>query len=428
MHDIKFIKNEPEEFDRLQEKRNEKVKSSEILDIYNRYLSYINKIQELQETRNIESKKIGLVSKTESKTKVEILKRQVVNLKKKISNLNILADKEFTKLNNILSLLPNLLDDKTPLGSSDLDNVRIKECGKKIKYNFKPLDHVVVGEKLGLLDYSSAAKLSGARFSVLKSELALLSRALMNFMLDKHTRQNGYTEIKVPELVLEECLYGTGQLPKFKDDLFETKEGLWLIPTAEVSLTNLCRDEIINDKYLPLRYTSFTNCFRSEAGSAGLDTKGLIREHQFGKVELVSITQPESSMNELERMVECVESILKDLNLPYRLMELCSSDVGFSSSYTLDFEVWMPGQSKFREVSSCSNCKDFQSRRMKMRTKNNETGKVFYPHTLNGSGLAIGRIIVAILENFQEKNGEVNIPKILWDYMGGIKKLSNPNE
>ena len=424
MHDIKFIKNKPEEFDKLQKKRNENVKSSEILEIYNKYLSYINKIQELQEIRNNKSKKIGLISKTESKTEIEQIKKYVMNLKKEISDLNTLADKESSKLNKILSLVPNLLDEKTPLGKGDYDNKKIKEYGKKNDYNFKPLDHVVIGEKLGLLDYASASKLSGSRFSVLKSELALLSRALMNFMLDKHTKQNGYTEIKVPELVLTECLYGTGQLPKFKNDLFETKNGLWLIPTAEVSLTNLCRDQIINYKHLPLRFTSFTNCFRSEAGSAGLDTKGLIREHQFGKVELVSITRPESSMNELERMTECVESILKDLNLPYRVMELCSSDVGFSSSYTLDFEVWMPGQSKFREVSSCSNCKDFQSRRMKMRTKHNETGKIFYPHTLNGSGLAIGRIIVAILENFQEKNGGVNIPKILWNYMGGTKKLS----
>ena len=345
MHDIKFIKSKPEEFDRLQKKRNEKIKSAEILEIYNKYLSYTNKIQELQETRNVESKKIGLIAETESKTKIETLKKYVVNLKKQISNLNILADKEFNNLKSILSLVPNLLDKKTPFGKSDLDNKKVKEYGKKIQYNFRPLDHVAIGEKLGLLDYSSAVKLSGARFSVLKSELALLSRALMNYMLDKHTKQNGYTEIKVPELVLKECLYGTGQLPKFKDDLFETKKGLWLIPTAEVSLTNLCREEIINDKHLPLRYTSFTNCFRSEAGSAGLDTKGLIREHQFGKVELVSITKPEFSMKELERMVECIESILKELNLPYRIMELCSSDIGFSSSYTLDFEVWMPGQS-----------------------------------------------------------------------------------
>ena len=425
MHDIKFIKNKPEIFDRLQKKRNEKVKSSEILEIYNKYLSHINKIQELQKIRNNESKKIGLISKIESKAKIDLLKKNVGDLKKKISDLNLLADKEYSNLTRILSLVPNLLDEKTPFGESDLDNKKIKEFGKKNEFSFQPLDHVVIGEKLGLLDYTSAAKLSGARFSVLKSELALLSRALMNYMLDKHTKQNGYKEIKVPELVLKECLYGTGQLPKFKDDLFETREGLWLIPTAEVSLTNLCREEILNYKNLPLRYTSFTNCFRSEAGSAGVDTKGLIREHQFGKVELVSITKPESSMNELDRMIECVESILKDLKLHYRVMELCSYDVGFSSSYTLDFEVWMPGQSKFREVSSCSNCKDFQSRRMKMRTKNNETGKIIYPHTLNGSGLAIGRIIVAILENFQEKNGEVNIPKVLWNYMGGTKKLLN---
>ena len=256
----------------------------------------------------------------------------------------------------------------------------------------------------------------------MKSELALLNRALINFMLDINTDLFNYTEIHIPELVKSETLIGTGQLPKFGDDLFKTNfNDLWLIPTAEVPLTNLHREDIINLNDLPLRYTSFTNCFRSEAGASGKDTKGLMREHQFGKVELVSITLPDSSMNELDRMIDCVETILNKLDLNFRLVELCSGDLGFSSSYTIDFEIWMPGQNKFREVSSCSNCKDFQSRRMKMRAKNFENGEIFYPHTLNGSSLAIGRIIVAILENYQQEDGSVIIPTNLKKYMKGIE-------
>ena len=262
------------------------------------------------------------------------------------------------------------------------------------------------------MDYEKAIKLSGSRFSVLKSDLAKLYRALINFMIDINVEKFNYEECVVPELIREECLIGTGQLPKFSDDIFKVDfNDLWLIPTAEVPLTNFHRNEIIDLQRLPLRYTAFTNCFRSEAGAAGKDTKGLIREHQFGKVELVSITEPTKSNVELERMIDCVELILNELELPYRLVELCSGDIGFSSSYTIDLEVWMPGQKKFREVSSCSNCKDFQSRRMKMRTKNFKTGEIFYPHTLNGSSVAVGRILISLLENFQQSNGSVMIPK-----------------
>jgi seryl-tRNA synthetase len=289
-------------------------------------------------------------------------------------------------------------------------------------------NHIEISEEFDFLDYEKAIKLSGSRFSVIKSQLALLSRALMNFMLDINTNDFGYKECIVPELVKSNCLVGTGQLPKFGDDLFKTYfNDLWLIPTAEVPLTNFHREEVINSDLLPLRYTSFTNCFRAEAGAAGKDTKGLMREHQFGKVELVSITKPDSSTNELERMIECVETILKKIKIPYRLVELCSGDLGFSSSYTIDFEVWMPGQNKFREVSSCSNCKDFQSRRMKMRSKKQDTGEVFYPHTLNGSSLAIGRILIGILENFQEKDGSISIPECLRKYMNN-RKIINNNE
>ncbi len=261
---------------------------------------------------------------------------------------------------------------------------------------------------------------------MLKSDLARLNRALINFMLDINTESFNYTEINVPELVKSDSLIGTGQLPKFGDDLFGTNfNDLWLIPTAEVPLTNLHREDMINIKDLPLRYTSFTNCFRSEAGASGKDTKGLMREHQFGKVELVSVTLPNKSMEELDRMVQCVETMLNKLDLNFRLVELCSGDLGFSSSYTIDFEIWMPGQKKFREVSSCSNCKDFQSRRMKMRVKDFESGTIFYPHTLNGSSLAVGRIIVAILENYQQEDGSVVIPKDLRKYMNGLELIKS---
>ena len=424
MHDIKLIKKDPDKLDESQEKRNERSKSKELIAIYDSYLEKLKTIQELQEKRNKRSKEIGLISKTNQKDNIKNLKLEVKSIKEKINKLNDDIEKKFDELNNKLSVIPNVLDKKTPYGISENDNIKIKQYGKVKNFTFKVNDHVSIGENLGLIDYEVAAKLSGSRFSVLKSELATLNRALSNYMLDLHSRTNGYKEVLVPELVRSSALYGTGQLPKFNDDLFETTKGLWLIPTAEVCLTNLHREEILDETELPIRYTAYTNCFRSEAGSSGIDTKGLIREHQFGKVELVSITKPNNSMEELDRMINCIETILKQLDLPYRIMKLCSSDVGFSSSYTLDFEVWMPGQKKYREVSSCSNCKDFQSRRMMMRVKNKINNEIYYPHTLNGSGLAIGRVIVAILENFQQENGSVLIPEVLHSYMGGIKELS----
>ena len=424
MHDIKLIKKDPHIFDESQEKRNERIDSKELIAIYDNYLEKLKTIQELKEKRNKISKEIGLISKDNQIDKIKDLKLEVKNIKEKINILNNENEKKFDELNSKLSNIPNILDKKTPYGTGEDDNVKIKQYGKIKKFSFKVNDHVSIGENLGLIDYEAAAKLSGSRFSVLKSELAILNRALSNYMLDLHYRSNDYKEILVPELVKSDSLYGTGQLPKFNEDLFLTTKGLWLIPTAEVCLTNLHRDEILDEKKLPIRYTAYTNCYRSEAGSAGIDTKGLIREHQFGKVELVSITKPNNSMEELDRMINCIETILKQLDLPYRIMKLCSADVGFSSSYTLDFEVWMPGQKKYREVSSCSNCKDFQSRRMMMRVKNKKNNEIYYPHTLNGSGLAIGRVIVAILENFQQENGSVLIPEVLHSYMGGIKELS----
>ena len=277
-----------------------------------------------------------------------------------------------------------------------------------------------------LIDYKKAIKISGSRFSILKSDLAKLHRGLINFLLDNNSLEFGFEEYVVPELVKSEALEGTGQLPKFEEDLFKTNfNDLYLIPTSEVPLTNLNRDSIINKNDLPLKYTTYTNCFRAEAGASGADTKGLMREHQFGKVELVTISEPEQSDEELNNMIICVENILKKLSIPYRIVELCSGDIGFSSSYTLDIEIWMPGQNKYREVSSCSNCTDFQSRRMKMRIKNFESGEIYYPHTLNGSSLAIGRLLISILENYQNEDGTIKIPSILKEYTNGLSIISN---
>ncbi|MDA8852751.1 serine--tRNA ligase, partial [Hyphomicrobiales bacterium] len=283
-----------------------------------------------------------------------------------------------------------------------------------------------IGEEMGLLDFDTAAKLSGSRFSLLKKDLALLERSLANYMIDQHVSKNGYDEISVPYLVKDAAMYGTGQLPKFSDDQFKTEDGSWLIPTAEVPLTNMVSNSNLDATDLPLRYVAYTQCFRKEAGAAGKDTKGLIRLHQFPKVELVSIVKPESSLDELERLLNCAEGILKSLNLPYRVMILSSGDMGFSAIKTYDLEVWLPGQNLYREISSCSLCSDFQSRRMNTRFKDSNNKKI-HPHTLNGSGLAVGRTLVAILENYYEGNGIVGVPDVLQPYMGGIKKIGLPS-
>ena len=423
MLDIKFIKNNTEFFDRSLLKRNIKLNSKDLISLYDEYIKTLNKNQDFQAKRNKISKEIGKISR-ENPQEAKKLKEEVLSIKNSIAKFNVEIEKKKNSLEKALAIIPNILDEKVPLGDSDNDNSIIKKYGEIKKFPFKVKDHVTIAENLELMNYEQANKISGSRFSVLKSELALLYRGLINFMLDIHTKENGYTEVVVPELVKTKTLYGTGQLPKFKEDLFSTSKDLWLIPTAEVSLTNLHRDEIIDSNSLPLRFTSFTNCFRAEAGSAGIDTKGLIREHQFGKVELVSITKPDDSSDELKRMTDCIEKILMLLELPFRLVELCSTDIGFASSYTIDFEVWMPGQNKYREVSSCSNCKDFQARRMNMRSKDKSNNNIFFPHTLNGSGLAIGRVIVAILENFQQENGSVIIPKVLRKYIGDIKEIT----
>ena len=330
-----------------------------------------------------------------------------------------------SELDNLLLGIPNLLHESVPDGSDESANKEIRRWGTPRTFDFKPLDHVALGEKLGGLDFETAAKISGARFSVMKGGVARLHRALAQFMLDLHTREHGYTEVYAPYLVLGQALQGTGQLPKFEQDLFRVQgdQGFFLIPTAEVPVTNLVRDSIVDAAKLPLKYTAHTPCFRSEAGAAGKDTRGLIRQHQFEKVELVHIVKPAESYAALEELTGNAEKVLQKLELPYRVVALCAGDIGFGSARTYDLEVWLPGQNTYREISSCSNCEAFQARRMQARWRNPETGKPEPVHTLNGSGVAVGRALVAVLENYQNPDGSVSIPKMLQPYMGGAERI-----
>ena len=429
MHDIKFIRNAPEDFDTLMKRRGIKPISSEILDLDTLIRNFQTESQKIQEKRNTDSKLIGkMISQGEDTTKIQ---KEISELKLKIIDLDQKIKLFSNQLNNILNDLPNFFDSDVPDGKTEDDNVLIKEWGDIKKMSFIPLDHVQLGENLKQLDFKTGVKLSGSRFVLLRGKLALLERALASFMLDIHTDKFGFEEISPPYIVNKDALLGTGQLPKFSEDLFCTKDERWLIPTAEVPLTNIVSNNIINKSDLPLRFVAHTPCFRSEAGAAGSDTRGMIRQHQFSKVEMVSITQPDESDKELDSLVLCAESILQNLVLPYRIMKLCSGDVGFSSRKTYDLEVWLPGQNNgkgiYREISSCSNCGDFQARRMNSKFKDNKTNKINFLHTLNGSGLAVGRTMIAVLENYQLEDGSIVIPQVLIPYMKGLTKIENKN-
>ena len=429
MHDIKFIRNAPEDFDILMKRRDIKPISSEILDLDTLIRNFQTESQKIQEKRNTDSKLIGkMISQGEDTTKIQ---KEISELKLKINDLDQKIKLYSNQLNNILNDLPNFFDSDVPDGKTEDDNVLIKEWGVIKKMSFIPLDHVQLGENLKQLDFKTGVKLSGSRFVLLRGKLALLERALASFMLDIHTDKFGFEEISPPYIVNKDALLGTGQLPKFSEDLFCTKDERWLIPTAEVPLTNIVSNSIINKSDLPLKFVAHTPCFRSEAGAAGSDTRGMIRQHQFSKVEMVSITQPDESDKELDSLVLCAESILQNLGLPYRIMKLCSGDVGFSSRKTYDLEVWLPGQNNgkgiYREISSCSNCGDFQARRMNSKFKDNETNKINFLHTLNGSGLAVGRTMIAVLENYQLEDGSILIPQVLIPYMKGLTKIENKN-
>ena len=423
MHDINKIRENKDLFLSGWKKRGLEIDIDKILNIDRDLRKSITSLQELQTKRNDISKLIGKAKKEGDNTKADELSKEVQEFKKLMQELEESKANLSDKLNEYLSSLPNIPHDDVPVGQDESSNIQIREFGEKSKPS---PNHYEIGEEMGLLDFDTAAKLSGSRFSLLKKDLALLERSLANYMIDQHVSKNGYDEISVPYLVKDAAMYGTGQLPKFSDDQFKTEDGSWLIPTAEVPLTNMVSNSSLDATDLPLRYVAYTQCFRKEAGAAGKDTKGLIRLHQFPKVELVSIVKPESSLDELERLLNCAEGILKSLNLPYRVMILSSGDMGFSAIKTYDLEVWLPGQNLYREISSCSLCSDFQSRRMNTRFKDSNNKKI-HPHTLNGSGLAVGRTLVAILENYYEGNGIVVVPDVLQPYMGGIKKIGLPS-
>ena len=423
MHDIKFIRENPKEFDRIMQRRGIGNPSVQLLKIDEKRRKLQKDLQALQAQRNELSKQIGKLKS--SGGNAEELIAAVASMKRIIPELESEEQGIADQINAILLSMPNLLDNAVPDGTSEDDNVLLRQVGDLPKFEFTPRDHVALGVLTNGLDFESAAEISGARFVILSGQIAKLERALASFMLDIHTLEFGYTEYLPPALVNSNTMTGTGQLPKFEDDLFKTTDGRWLIPTAEVPLTNMVANQILDADRLPIRMTAYTPCFRSEAGSAGRDTRGMIRQHQFSKVELVSVTGPNESSLELDRMTSIAETVLKRLKLAYRVVKLCSGDTGFSSRQTNDIEVWLPGQDegegRFREISSCSTCGSFQARRMNSRFRKAGQKETEFVHTLNGSALAIGRCVVAIMENGQQKDGSILLPEVLHSYMGTDK-------
>ena len=422
MHDLKYIRENPEAFDAALRRRGAASVSASILALDETRRSLLTQSQNVQAQRNDASKAIGAAMGKGDTETAEALKAEVATLKETSPQLEEQERAAGLELDALLAALPNLPAEDTPEGASEDDNVEVARWGDQRNFDFDLKDHADLGPPLGL-DFETGVAISGARFTFMRGQMARLNRALGQFMLDFQTVERGYSECATPYLVKQEALFGTGQLPKFAEDNFQTTDGRWLIPTAEVSLTNSVREQILAETDLPIRMTALTPCFRSEAGAAGKDTKGLIRQHQFEKVEMVSIVRPEDSMAEHERMVESAEGILQALELPYRKMLLCTGDMGASARKTYDLEVWLPGQGLYREISSCSNCGDWQARRMNARYRPAEGKGTVFVHTLNGSGLAVGRTLVAVLENYQEADGSVTIPTALLPYMGGITKL-----
>lgn len=423
MLDIKWIRENPHLLDEALQKRGAKPQAQAILALDVQRRAHVFKLQEMQERRNTASKEIGQAMAAGDKNLAEKLKLEVSTLKTTFPE----AEQEERRLNqeleDILCRLPNVPLEDVPLGLDESANVEVRTYGTPPKFDFTPKEHFDIGDIIGGMDFERAGRMSGARFTILSGMLARLERALGQFMLDIHSNEHGYREVSAPILVRDDALYGTSQLPKFAEDLFQTTDGRWLIPTAEVPLTNLVREEILDHTILPLRFTALTPCFRSEAGSAGRDTRGMLRQHQFWKVEMVSITDYDSSLEELERMTACAEEVLKRLELPFRTMVLCAGDMGFAARKTYDIEVWLPGQGAYREISSCSTCDDFQARRMNARYRIEGEKNLQFVHTLNGSGTALGRCLIAVLENYQQADGSVIIPQVLVPYMGGITHI-----
>jgi seryl-tRNA synthetase len=444
VHDIRWIREHPQEFDRGVERRGLEPLADELLKIDERRRAIITRLEQAQARRNAASKEIGEAKKAKEEARAQALMAEVGELKTSIPAMEADEKQVSQELDHRLAEIPNLPLDEVPDGADADANVEHHRYGAKRDYGFPPKQHFELGEALGQMDFETAAKLSGARFVVLQKGLARMERALGQFMLDLHTQEHGYTEVSPPLLVRDEAMFGTTQLPKFRDDQFMAgraladkdeaasdagtrHDHLWLIPTAEVSLTNLVRESILDEADLPLRFTACTPCFRAEAGAAGKDTRGMIRQHQFTKVELVSITTPEQSRDELERMLACAEEVLRRLELHYRVVTLCAGDMGFASQKTYDIEVWLPGQNAYREISSCSVCSDFQARRMQARYRTKEDRKVRLVHTLNGSGVAVGRALIAVMETYQQGNGSIVVPNALRRYMGGVEVIGGAN-
>ena len=426
MHDLKYIREHPQDFDAALIRRGAAPVAASVLALDENRRALLTEMQNAQARRNEASKAIGAAMGKGDTAAAEALKAEVAALKDTLPALEEQERAAGEELDTLLAGLPNLPGDDTPDGADETENVEIARWGTPRSFEFEPRDHADLGPVLGL-DFETGVAISGARFTFMRGQMARLNRALGQFMLDYQTGQRGYTECATPYLVRQESLFGTGQLPKFAEDNFQTTDGRWLIPTAEVSLTNSVREQILDESALPIRMTALTPCFRSEAGAAGRDTKGLIRQHQFEKVELVSIVRPEDSAAEHERMVESAEGILQALELPYRKMLLCTGDMSASARKTYDLEVWLPGQGLYREISSCSNCGDWQARRMNTRYRPAESKGNVFVHTLNGSGLAVGRTLVAVLENHQQADGSVTVPAALMPYMGGLTKLEIAN-
>lgn len=424
MHDIKWIRDNPAEFERrlMRRKPEWAGEAKRLIELDEARRAAITAAEQAQARRNAASREVGEAKKAKDETRASALMAEVAELKVRQPELEAAAKAADEALQRALAEIPNLPLDEVPDGLDEHGNVEHHKFGKKRDYAFTPKQHFELGEALGQMDFELAAKLSGARFVVLKGGLARLERALAQFMLDLHTQEHGYTEVNPPVLVRDDAMFGTAQLPKFRDDQFRAGEDFWLIPTAEVPLTNLVREDITEEAKLPMRLTACTPCFRAEAGAAGKDTRGMIRQHQFTKVELVSIITPERSMDEHERMLSSAEEVLRRLDLPYRVVTLCTGDMGFASQKTYDIEVWLPGQNLYREISSCSVCGDFQARRMNARVRGKDN-KLRFVHTLNGSGVAVGRALIAVMENYQQADGSIMVPDALAPYMGGIKVI-----
>ncbi len=422
MHDIAYIRANPQAFDAALARRGADPVADRIIALDAKKREASTKVQQAQSRRNDASKAIGQAMGQGDKDKAEALKAEVAEIKASMPQWDDAASAAGSELDDLLATLPNLPADDVPDGKDEADNVEVHQWGKKRAFDFEPKEHADLGPALGM-DFETGAKLSGARFTFLRGDMARLHRALAQFMLDTQTRKNGYTECNPPVLVNDDAMYGTDKLPKFAEDSFRTTDDRWLIPTSEVSLTASVAGEILPDLTQPIRLTAHTLCFRSEAGAAGRDTRGFIRQHQFEKVEMVSICRPEDSAAEHERMTECAEQLLQTLDLPYRRVLLCTGDMGFGARKTYDLEVWLPGQGAWREISSCSNTGDFQARRMNARYRPEGEKKTAFVHTLNGSGLAVGRTLVAVMENYQNADGSVTVPDALTPYMGGVDRL-----